>query len=375
MMKRCFIAMVSLLTVFSTIAHGVYGNDWKSHRVALKAKFNTSYWKDCWNDETWHIRCIFVDMDGDGTEEMIATTTSEEDRMGDYWKIWKARRSGEFKRVSISGNIFFSCHATSFYRMSYSDRPDAVVGLGMDAGIEEDCGNGERRKVKSISDCRFVMTSEDNYRLEEIQPDIDAMFRLGNVVAIERLYPEWYFGFDFTPPKNDPHSPYTSWMPYRPPKGDLRRGGGVVEPDDFAAFVDAYRRKVKMATNTEKSVTVYAVHLDVDNDGDVDSYVSSDSERMKNGLFRWSLYLRKGKAFSKASRCVYPIKSRKELCSLKPQVVADKDSFCRIVRFDVEPLFMILEESTGGATKVRNVAMGLETHRVEKLVCVEYPEK
>ena len=107
MMKPFFGIIVSLMAVISTFAQDVRDKVWVFHRELLKNKFETSYWKNVWEDELWHIRCIFVDIDGDGTEEMMAITTSEEDRMGDYWKIWKYYNTGKFKQVSLSGDIFF----------------------------------------------------------------------------------------------------------------------------------------------------------------------------------------------------------------------------------------------------------------------------
>ena len=72
--------------------------------------------------------------------------------------------------------------------------------------------------------------------LREIRPNVDTSFRRKDVSSIERLYPEWYFGYDFKPPPDVPHSVYTQRIPYTLPKGDLRYGGGVGCPKDFAAF-------------------------------------------------------------------------------------------------------------------------------------------
>lgn len=378
MMKHCFSIMVSLMVVIPTFAQHVRDKEWGFHRELLKNKFDTSYWKNAWEDELWCIRCIFVDMEGDGKEELIAATTSdEEDRTGWVWKIYRKEKGCGFKQMMRrrdSTDIFFLCHWDSFYKVSYSDRADAVVGLGMNANIKEPCGNGERRIVRATPDCKFVVVPENKFMLREIQPDVDTSFRRKDVVSIERLYPEWYFGFDFRPPPDVPHCPVTLRPPYRQPKGDLRRGGGMIAADDFAVFVEEYRRKVKMKTGDKSKVSVYAVHLDADNDGDADCYVSSDAERTDDGKFSWTLFLRNGEKLSRASESVYPVESRRELCRLNSQVSASKDSFCRIIRFDVDPLFMVLDDSIG-KTAIRDTITEYDTHRIEKLVCVEHPEK
>lgn len=376
-MKSSFCIMASLMVLSTTIAQEEQGNKWNFHREVLKQRFDTEYWKTIWEDELWHIRTIFVDMDGDGMEEMMAITTSEEDRMGDYWKMWKYDNAGKFKRVIFSGDIYFSCHSDSFYKVSYSDKPYEVVGLAMNANIEADCGNGDRRKVRPTPDCKFTLLPENRFTLHEIQPDVDTFFQRQDVVGIERLYPEWYFGFDFKSPKDVQHSPFTQRPPYRMPKGDLRRGGGMKGNDGFDVFVEEYRRKIKMNTGEKNKVTIFAVHLDVDNDGDADCYVSSDAERTDDGRFKWSLFLRRGETLSTALKAVYPVENHKELCKLNPQAMASRDSFCRVIRFDVNPVFVILDDDDDNAERsvIRDTIMGYETHRVEKLVCVEYPEK
>ena len=374
-MMKSFSSIIALfIFFFFFIAQEVQGKKWEFHRKVLEQRFGTAYWKAFWDDELWHLRAIFVDMDGDGLDEMIAITTSEEDRMGDYWKIWKYDNAGKFRQVLFSGDTFFSCHSESFYKMAYSDKSNTVVGLSMNANVEKNCGNGDRRIVRPTPDCKFVLLPGNKYMLREIQPDVDTSFRRKEVTSIERLYPEWYFGYDFKPPRDVPHNPQTIRMPYRLPKGDLRRGGGIIAADDFAVFVEEYRRKVKMKLGDKSRVTVFAVHLDADNDGDADCYVASNVERTDDGKFKWALYLRSGKTLSNAFEVVYPVENHRELCKLNPQVSASKDSFCRIIRFDVDPLFLILDDNAKG-TAIRDAITGYETHRIEKLVCVEYPEK
>lgn len=374
MMKRKAVMVLSLL-LMSVPACADCNGKWAFHSQLLQESFDTSRWRDFYPDHEWYVRCIFVDLDGDGRNElMTASPSEEEDRTGSVWKIWKKGGSKTFSQVFFSGEIHFLCHSDSFYKVSYTDKPDAVVGLGMNAGIEEDCGNGDRREVRPTPDCMFTLMPENKFMLHEIQPDVDTFFQRDVVAGIERLYPEWYFGFDFKPAKDVPYSPFTRRPPYRMPKGDLRRGGGMIESDDFATFVAEYRRKVKMDVGEKNKVAVYAVHLDADNDGDADCYVSSEAERTDDGKFKWSLYLRQGKTLSASLDAVFPVNDHKELYKLKPQVKASKDSFCRVMRFDVDPVFLILDDKSERSV-IRDTIMEYETHRVEKLLCVEYPEK
>ncbi|MBR1608052.1 MAG: hypothetical protein IJ678_00375 [Kiritimatiellae bacterium] len=110
--------------------------DWGFHRSLLKERFDTTYRHEFYPDEMWSIKCVFFDFDGDGTEEMLARTTSGEDRMGDYWRLWKIR-SGKFEQCKFSGDITFACFDSSFFAVSHSDGGLSAIGLDMDAGYGE----------------------------------------------------------------------------------------------------------------------------------------------------------------------------------------------------------------------------------------------
>ena len=374
MMKFTAVTIL-LFFMMSVLASADYNGKWAFHGRLLQESFDTSWWRNFYPDDQWYVRCIFVDLDGDGIDELItASPSEEEDRTGYVWKLWKTGGGGKFTPVFFSGDIYFLCHSHSFYKVSYSDKPDAVIGLGMNANVEKGCGNGDRRIVRPTPDCKFVLVPENKFVLREIHPDVDTSFRRQDVVSIERLYPEWYFGYDFKPPKDIPHSVYTQRIPYKLPKGDLRRGGGIRSPTNFATFVREYRREVKSRMGENFKVTVYAVFLDADNDGDGDCYVSSDIERMTSSKYYWTLYLCRDERFEKAKIEVYPIESRKNLCKLPVAVNVDKFSFCRVIRYDVEPTFVILDENDRSKSRVRDSITASHVHRIEKLACEEFHE-
>ena len=345
---------------------------WAFHSQLLKEKLDTSWWRQFYPDDSWRIRCIFVDMDGDGEKELVSASVSEEeDRVGWVWKVFRLGTNGVFQQVYHTGAIHFLCHWYSFYKMTLRNGTHFVVGLKMEAGYMDK----ERiHIVNPTPDCVFTLTHDGGVALQEIKPNLDTCFLRENVVCIERLYPEWYFGYDFKPPRDVPHNPQTIWMPYRLPKGDLRRGGGIRSPKDFATFVREYRHEVKNRMGQNIKVTVYAVFLDADNDGDGDCYVSSDIERTTSGKYDWTLYLCRDGRFEKAKCEVYPIESRKDLCKLPVAVNVDKLSFCRVIRYDVEPTFVILDENDQSKSRVRDSITYSQTHRIEKLACEEFHE-
>ena len=372
MMKSKIVTVLSICFITVFFANAECSNKWSYHSKLLKECLDTSWWRQFYPDDSWRIRCIFVDLDNNGKDELVAASVSEEeDRAGWAWRVFKVDIVVKFRQVYCTGNIYFLCHWDSYYKITFKNEAHSVIGLKMEAGYKD---KERRRIIKPTPDCRFILTEEDKFMLQEIDPDLDTCFRQEDVMSIERLYPEWYFGYDFKPPKDVPHSVYTQRMPYKLPQGDLRPGGGIGCPKDFAAFAASYRREVKMRTGKDGKVAVYAVFLDADNDGDGDCYVSSDIETVAGGEYVWTLYLCRDARFAKTKDAVYPVETRKELCKLPNTVTAGKMSFCRIIHYDVPPTFVILNEECHSKSKVRDAITEYCAHRIEKISCITFPE-
>lgn len=375
-MKTEMVVILSCFCVTAIFADKTNISKWSFHRNLVKENLDTSRWRKFYSDDTWRIRCIFTDMDGDGEDELVAATTAEEeDRLGWVWNIYKNTKGYGFKqqlhRCNV-GDIRFLCHWHSFYKMTLRNGNHFVIGLKMETSYID---KERRRIVKASPDCVFSLTNDGKFVLHEITPDLDSCFWYENVVSIERLYPEWYFGYDFKPPPDVPHSVYTQRMPYTLPKGDLRYGGGVGCPKDFAAFAAEYRREVKARTGKKDGVTVYAVFLDADNDGDGDCYISSDVEATVDGEYLWSLFICGERRFARAKDAVFPVGERKELSKLPVTVNAGKMSFCRVIRYDANPTFVVVNRGNRANLSIRKLITDYQAHRIEKLSCVKYNEE
>ncbi len=368
-MKRllwyCMCMMVSL------VVGGAFTHDIEAHQNFLVKKFDTSRWKTYGADDSWYIRCLFTDVNGDGIEDLITCSSSdEEDPVGYVWQFWlNDPNVGLVSPRMLREGIHWLCHSESFFKMVSDNGRQKLIGLGMYAGNTE----GEFGKiVKATPDCVFQIGKE-SYKLRELSPDFDSVFMGNGPRFIERLYPEWYFGFDFKPPKDVPHNPYLQRPPYTKPKGDLRLGGGAGEPPGFVEFVNRYRKDMGDKSAAKgKDVAVHVVFLDVDNDGDADFYITSDLDRRIDGDYEWRLYLRQGGTCFMANDVVCPVPLRKDICKLQSIVKASKDSFCRIVRFDIDPIFFIFDRDK--KDQVRNAIRDVNAHRVEKLPCRTYPD-
>ena len=340
------------------------------HREQIVAAIDTSEAKQVWDDDNWGVESIFFDFDGDGYDEALTSTTSQSDRNGDAWSIWTTHADGRIYPMeldcTVSSNFSFTCHSSSFFILRESTNRVIVISLGMDAGIVDARRIGY---IREMPDCSFGKSKSGMVKIDELVPGIETRFRDGNSISIERLYGESYGGFDFKPAKRE------YWFNFRSPKGDLRPGGGIVKPNGFDAFAAKLRREAAASVDVGPgSIRVFAVFLDADNDGDADAYVAFATDRTKGGNFRWTLYLNNEGGYSKAEAPVFPVPERRELCELAPSVVSPTNGFCRVVRFDVEPTFLILD-GKGSPTKVRDAITNVLTHRIEKLPCIEIREE
>ena len=340
------------------------------HGDALRTGFDMSGYRAAWTSGQWCVECIFFDLNGDGIDEVMTSPINIKDRMGDVWHHWRSD-SGTYRRLREDKEFAFSCMSSSFYKMHSRSKGDMLLGLGMDAGYI--AANRIDFKEKT-PDCVFRLESDEKQVISPVVPSFDVMFAKRDVSSVERLYSEWYFGFDFRPPAPDPHSPYTTWLGYQRPKGDLRPGGGVVKPDCFDVLASRHRSSIKARKGITSTVDVLAVFLDADNDGKTDCYVSSSAEEADAGKFVWTLHVNRDGVLTPAKDAVYPVAEKKELCALPATAKLGKDGFCRVVRFDVNPIFVLLDGS-GSPTKVRDSITDIMAHRIEKLECVSFPEE
>lgn len=342
---------------FCALANQNYDATGLKHQILLKEKFDTSYWRRYWSDDLWHIQCIFVDIDGDGEEEMIASTTSDEDRTGHYWHLWK-NKNGKFKKMKMLGDIYFSCYADSFYKVKYKDGTIRVLGLGMNANIEKELDNGNRIVVRSTPNCIFNFFHDNSYKLTELETSIDEEFRGDNLISIERLCPEWYFGFDFIPPKK--MNPVRFRMPYTAPVDSLYEYKKDIT--HLKSFISEYRKNYKF-----QRPVVYAVLVDADNDGDMDCYISTNHDVSQNGKLQWVLYTKNDKNYF-----LHDTHDKKSSVELPGKVAAGTNAFCRVVYQQKTPVFFVITEES--KLKPATCLSDLDVYRVEKLPVLSFEE-
>ena len=277
---------------------------------------------------------LFFDLDGNGVEEALISSSVARDRTGNGWDVTK--RNPETGRIEshpspeiVESGIHFASHTSELFIVSLDGSRDCLYVDNALICELKDFGarNGTQRyyrddvfltmdakgflKAESVKSGFFDIVSNPAFRridhaATEMYSDADAKFISGNPAAVDISLPR---------------------------------------PKEFDAFVVKYREEVKRRMKIDRKVTVYAVFFDADNDGDADFYVTSDAEGRPNGQYEWHLYLDDGGKFSKAEKTVWFNKDKPwSRESVEPDETAGKDSFYRVQRsFGFSPSVVILD--------------------------------
>lgn len=265
---------------------------------------------------------------------LIADTTFY-DRSGFSWcvvKIGKNGRAGDDFWTGNSAHIW--CRESELYTVRVRGMLNRFIALNAEVNANE-IGDGVLRRERS---CRgdVLIGSEGQSgsllsvrRLDDIVFDPD--FRL-----LERAHAEVYAGFDMK--RLPPDKRFSA------PEKEILPNGGLVAPVGFPAFVRRYREEVKQRLGLMRLVTVYAVFLDADLDGDADFYVSSDAESVGDNRYHWTLYLNDANVFRKAKERVWLNRGTiHDVAMLEPEDVAGMGSFYRVVRTHGLPQILVME--------------------------------
>lgn len=333
------------------------------HDDFLRENYKISEPKDIWTDAEWWIYCFFVDLNNDGFVEVISTTVSQADRSGNASSFWTTKPDGRLHRIRedllVATNFTFTSYCYSYYQLDCRAKRTHVVGLDMNAGFT---GDDRRFIVDATPDCFLRVDDNNQLLVSKIDPNLDTIFYKENVLRIARLYSEGYQGYNFK------YTPATDWFGYKYPKPIPVSDA----PDGFSGFAASYKKEAQMRAGATNDVPIYAVFLDADNDGHADCYMTSEADCVEKDVYRWFLYKNAVGKFAKARDAVHPVAGRDDLPTLNPRVLARKDAFCRIIRFDVPPTYIVLDAAKVEKGMVKKTITYRWTHSIEKLPCHVY---
>ena len=354
----------SMLTMSSFVALAI---DLTPHDKFLRENFEITDAKEIWGNDGWWVSCFFVDLDNDGFEEVISTTVSQTDRSGDASTFWTTKPDGKLHRLRedslLATNFFFNTFHYSHYRLDLGGKNKFIIGLDMAAGFYKDHG---MTMLTPTPDCIFGIGEGNQLSVVKLEPSLDAVFFANETSRVERIYPEGFKGFDFK------YVPQKTWFHgYEFP----RPINPIVQPERFEAFLSSFQKELQPRSGVTNDVSVFAVLLDANNDGLTDCYLSSSIDGISKDVYRWALYVNEKGELKKAAGKVKSVPHRDDLPSLEPNVEARKDAFCRVVRFDTPPTYIVLDGATVKNGLVKKTITNFRTHSIEKLQCEEYLPK
>ena len=334
--KSFFVLLLACGLQVCGYAGGSPADDLKLEYVKhVTKRMNPYEWDDqsLWSNR-WSVAAVFFDLNRDGClDALVATPDQRLGRSFDWLPMQKTDDGGVFIQYYDRSYLSVGCATFLMYKATLSGGLSLLVGK--DCFVEK-YEEGKRVWLKYPYDLIFRTDAAGRHNPQLDPFMVDKVVDNPDFICLERVEPSWYLGYDLklAPPNKERTISDRENLP----------NGGLAAPADFKSFARRYRDEVKRRLNLTRPVTVYAVFLDADLDGDADCYVSSDAEAVGNGRYRWTLHLNDANVFRKAKERVW--RNRKtihDVAMLEPEDVAGKDSFYRVVRTYGSPQILVME--------------------------------
>ena len=275
---------------------------------------------------------LFFDLDGDGNEEALIADKINRDRSGNGWAI--TRRNATTGKIEShprrfeSGLSVFS-HSWKLYVVTFDGTRDRLYGN--DVMIYDIKNFGARNGTQNIYRDNVLLRMDTNglLRATSVKNGFSDLVSNSGFKRLDRAVTEFYKGKDVKFVK----------------RTEAATDISLHRPKGLEWFVRKYREAMKRRFGVDRKVTVYAIFLDADNDGDADFYMSSDVEVRKDGQYGWHLYLNDGGKFPKVEKVIW-FNAGKEYNreSINPDEIAFKNSFYRVQRmYGFSPSVVILD--------------------------------
>ena len=280
---------------------------------------------------------LFFDLDGNGNEEALIADKINRDRSGNGWAITKinglAGKVESHPRRFESGLDIFS-HSWKLYVVAFDGVRDRLYGNDV---LMYDIKNfGASNETQNIyrDDVLLRMDTNGFLHATSMKNGFSDLVSNQGFRRLDRAVTEFYKGKEVKFVK----------------RSEAATGISLSRPKGIGGFVGKYRESVKRRFGIDRKVAVYVIFIDADNDGDADFYVSSDVEVLKDGQYRWHLYVNDGDKFAKAENAIW-FNADKEYSreSISPDEDASKNSFYRVQRkYGFAPSTVILDHAGDG---------------------------
>ena len=328
-MRVWFFVMTAVGAVFADAAETENGHQ------AYIAQYAKEYLPSGMDANDWYdFEALFFDLDENGTEEALVASKGSRDRSGNGWDVTRRNAAtGKIERHPLANESGFTIHSYpwALYVVSLAGVRDRLYGNDVTVNDIKNFGTRNDRQNIYRDDVLLKMDTNGLLRAASVANGFFDLVSNSGFRRLDRAVTEFYKGQDVMPVER---AKTAADMPRQPPAG-------------FASFASRYREEMKRRSGVKRSVTVYAVFFDADNDGDVDFYVSSNMEHRQNGQYEWHLYLNGGGRFAKAGKTVW-FNAGKDYNreSIEPDEEASKNSFYRVQReYGFAPSTVILDHA------------------------------
>ena len=309
-------------------------------------KGDSFYQNNASREEFFNLTAFFFDFNGDGVEEALVSELQDTD--GWEWEPLYRNRKG---KVEIGGPhekvwkdpvAYIRGWGRLFYRADFAGGFSSILGRQIEITYSVSEKPPDLRQVSCRRGDAVIKMNDRGYLiLHELPNEIDDIIGNPGFEKLERSFWENYHGREM---KRVPWG--GEWRGYKPiPAEQLQPLGSIVQPPGFDSFVRRYRAEVKSRLNATSDVTVLAVFHDVDNDGDVDAYVTSSVERTEGDRYRWHLYLNGKDGFIRAThRISKRVRKFDDAAFVETEEVVPCTAFHRVIRYERLPMLVVLEK-------------------------------
>lgn len=306
-----------LLTLFSFVGWCADAEHLAMVRSYVESKKSSEFFIQI-PSESWAVSARFFDFNGDGRTEALMGHTDRADLQFVWWGRDGKLICQDTPLLVDDANPCYS-EGLSAYAVRFSGGVSRLVLL--DALSYDSRTNHVQTSFRT----NILCTVNSKFQLNTgfLKNGFDDLVRNPGFESLERIDVEVYAGHEL---KLISESSCST-------NGATALAAGYLLPIGFEKFIQQYRAKIKREKNVNCSMTVFAIFLDANQDGDMDCYVSSSLHETQNGEHEWTLYLKNKDVYSVAEKPIW-IFDRTEVRAwgiAESRVTAARNAFYQVV--------------------------------------------
>lgn len=324
-MKNCrILPMLCALCCSVSLAETGSEPSSKSDKVReFAAEFTR--WLNPYSDfssDEWEVQAFYTDIDGDGVDDVIATSRDQTFADGSSWFVMNGRFLGSEKKLRERGHWRVYCKESQFYLLENAGaRPRLVIRK---CGV----GSGEKFARHDV----FLDFENGMSCVKEIPGGICGAVAARDFKSLRRVYPIVYRGFGL--------ERKSYWLA---PMAALK----TREKQDVDAALCACKDAFVKVRGIGESVPVRIVPADVDGDGDMDCFVAAEAGEVDSERLNWQLYVKSGGGYvASTNNLDYGAVQRIYAKELPSKIHCSKESFLKVEAHKSDPVVIVMDDGS-----------------------------